>query len=253
MCVRKLSYLLFFLFFLTMITGQENRYPIKCSNSGNEPQISYPFRVKDRRGEGGYPGFDLTCNTLGETVLRLPQSGEFLVRNIDYVNKEIRLYDQDGCLARRFQQQNLNINLSPFEGFGFRTFNFANCPPSATSHPPDELAGMFLDVRCFNEDTKTIVFPVSPTSTSDSKISQVLTRLGCVIKAPITIPVPLDAVTDVYKYGFDDLYLTWVDPKKPPDSDRKGLIMLIIAVITVIIALIGFYIKMGKRCETHQF
>ncbi|KAI3906137.1 hypothetical protein MKW92_021338, partial [Papaver armeniacum] len=198
MSSRKSSqFLLSFCFSLTFVAGQNN-CPIsyQCSYVGNEPQISYPFRVKDRQGEGcGYPSFDLTCDTFDKTVLKLPQSGEYLVRKVDYANREIRLYDQGNCLARRLQQQNLDIHLSPFKAFGYQTFNFYNCPPSATNNPPNELAGKFLGVPCLSDQRNTVLYTISSGSPSDGKISQVFMSLGCLMNAPITIPVPLAVVT----------------------------------------------------------
>lgn len=89
---------------------------VQCSDVRNEPDIVYPFGVKDLQGVGcGYPGFNLTCNNFEKIVLKLPQSGEFVVRKIYYANKEIRLYDQNNCLARRLQQKILNVNMLPFK------------------------------------------------------------------------------------------------------------------------------------------
>ncbi|MCL7049693.1 hypothetical protein MKW94_024012 [Papaver nudicaule] len=216
-------------FFSTISIQGQNNCPItnyQCSNVGNEPPILYPFRVKDRQGEGcGHPGFDLTCNALDRTVLKLAQSGEFLVRKIDYDNKEIRLYDQGNCLARRLQQRNLNVNLFPFKAFGYQTFNFFHCPPSATNDPPSELAGKFLGVPCLSDERNTVLYTVSSSSTSDSKMSQVFMSLGCLVKTPIAIPVPLAAVTNPYGYELihGDLYLTWVDPNKLPVVDNPDL------------------------------
>ncbi|RZC70766.1 hypothetical protein C5167_033910 [Papaver somniferum] len=271
MSSRKPSHLLLSLcFFLTFIAGQNN-CPIsyQCSYVENEPQISYPFRVIDRQGEGcGYPGFDLTCNTFDKPVLKLPHSGDFLVRKVDYVNKEIRLYDQGNCLARRFQQQNLDIHLSPFKAFGYQTLNFYNCPPSATNNPPNELAGKFLGVPCLSDQRNTVLYTISSGSPSDGKISQVFMSLGCLINAPITIPVPLAAVTNAYAYELihGDLYLTWVDPdpngavnepKNPlggdkPDSDDAAYnfmkLLKAIGPIIGVIGAIGTIITIYKCC-----
>ncbi|XP_026429166.1 putative RING-H2 finger protein ATL21A [Papaver somniferum] len=219
-----LSYLFFFLFFLKIVTCQDNCSKVQCSSAGNEPEIVTPFGNKDLQGGGcGYPGFSLTCNILDKTVLKLPQSGEFLVRKIDYVNKEIRLYDQNNCLAQRLQQQNLNVNLSPFKAYAYQIYNFFNCPASITSIPNA------LAVPCLSNPTNTVLVTVPSSSEVDSNITKVLVNGGCQISAPVTIPIPFSAINKVSSYDFsiDDLYLTWIEPKKseqnkPESNDPKG-------------------------------
>ncbi|KAI3907046.1 hypothetical protein MKX01_027947 [Papaver californicum] len=218
------SYFFFIVITLKMITAQDNCTPIQCSSTG--PEIVYPFGVKDRQGEGcGYPGFNLTCNTYDKTVLKLPESGEFLVRKIDYAKKEIRLYDQDNCLARRFQGQNLNADLSPFKGFAYQSYNFFNCPPFITSNRSAiESRERILPIPCLSSQTNTVLATVTSTGNFVSNVSQALMNRGCEISAPITIPIPFSAVTNIYSYVFtvDDLFLTWVDPEKPTYHHEKG-------------------------------
>ncbi|KAI3969765.1 hypothetical protein MKW92_038520 [Papaver armeniacum] len=179
------SYLFFFFLFLKIVTCQENCSKVQCSNAGNEPEIVTPFGNKDLQGGGcGYPGFSLTCNILDKTVLKLPQSGEFLVRKIDYANKEIRLYDQNNCLAQRLQQQNLNVNLSPFKAYAYQIYNFYICPASITSIPNARA------VPCLSNPTNTVLVTVPSSSEVDSNITKVLVNGGCQISAPVTIPIP---------------------------------------------------------------
>ncbi|KAI3907047.1 hypothetical protein MKX01_027948 [Papaver californicum] len=207
------SYFFFFLIILQMITSQENCPSTRCSNVG--PEIAYPFVAKDRQGEGcGYPGFNLTCNTLDKTVLKLPDSGEFL----------IRVYDQDDCLARRFQLQNLDINLSPFKAFAYQSYNFFNCPPSITSLNKSALPRHegVLGIQCLSSPTNIVVVTLTSASVSGSNMSQVLLSRGCVIIAPVTIPIPFSAINDIYSYDFtkDDLYLTWAEPTKSTAGNK---------------------------------
>ncbi|KAI3891370.1 hypothetical protein MKX03_031466 [Papaver bracteatum] len=202
-----------FFTFLKIVTGQKMCPSVRCSDVRNEPDIFYPFGIKDLQGVGcGYSGFNLTCNTFEKTVLKLPQSGEFLVRKIDYVNKEIRLYDQNNCLARRLQQKKLNVNLLPFKAYASQIYNFFNCPPSITSNI-SSLKGSPTPVSCLSTATNTVLVAIG---------------------ASVTIPIPFSAVTKISSYDFTthDLYLTWVEPKNPDDSkidnDKEGMRVFII-------------------------
>ncbi|MCL7049291.1 hypothetical protein MKW94_007905 [Papaver nudicaule] len=221
-----LSYLFIFLFSLKKITCQDTCSSVQCSEAGNEPDIVFPFGNKDLQGEGcGYPGFNLTCNSFDKTVLKLPQSGEFLVRKIDYANKEIRLYDQNNCLARRLQQQNLNVNLLPFKAFAYQSYNFFNCPPAITSNPSAlAIQRKLLLVPCLGNPTNTVLVSVSSGSEFDSNITKVLINGDCQILDPVTIPIPFDAINKIYSYDFttDDLYLTWVTPEKPTTNGNEN-------------------------------
>ncbi|XP_026424582.1 putative RING-H2 finger protein ATL21A isoform X2 [Papaver somniferum] len=74
----------------------------QCSKEG--PGIAFPFRLKGRQPERcGYPGFDLTCDNMNRTIIELPFSGRFLVKDIKYggTYNEILLHDPDDCLPRR--------------------------------------------------------------------------------------------------------------------------------------------------------
>ncbi|KAJ4950332.1 hypothetical protein NE237_027164 [Protea cynaroides] len=53
----------------------------RCSDDGTD--IQFPFRIKGRQPKHcGYPGFAVSCTVRKETVLALPFSGSFFVRNI---------------------------------------------------------------------------------------------------------------------------------------------------------------------------
>ncbi|KAI3886796.1 hypothetical protein MKW98_017148, partial [Papaver atlanticum] len=173
-------FVIIFLTFLKIVTGQKI-------------YIVYPFGIKDLQGvECGYPGFNPTCNNFEKTVLKLPQSGEFLVRKIDYANKEIRLYDQNNCLA-----------------YAYQIYNFFNCPPSITCNI-SSLKGSPIHVSCLSTTTNTVLVVVS--SSSDSNTSKAMVNGGCEIGAAVTIPIPFSSVTKISSYDFttDDLYLTCV-------------------------------------------
>ncbi|KAI3948983.1 hypothetical protein MKW98_021589 [Papaver atlanticum] len=232
---------------------------VKCSDIGNEPEILYPFVIKDRQGGGcGYPGFNITCNTFDKTVLKLPQSGEFLVRSIDYDKKEIRLYDQNNCLPRRYQQQNLNVNLSPFKAFHYQTYNIFSCPPSIQSDPAANALRGILIVPCLSNSTTTVLVSVSDDSQLDGDITRVLINGGCQRVSPITIPIPFHAITKVYDYWLtvEDLFLTWVEPRKPKEEEKfnwkKTLFTIIIPVLGGLAAIATIVDLLRKRRKRKQ-
>ena len=67
-----------------------------------EPTIGFPFRLKGQQPEHcGYPGFELSCTKDNQTMLELPHSGKFYVKNISYTAQWSYLYDPDGCINPR--------------------------------------------------------------------------------------------------------------------------------------------------------
>ncbi|KAL9340108.1 hypothetical protein Peur_066327 [Populus x canadensis] len=68
-----------------------------CGNHGLD--IRFPFWIKDRQPKQcGYPGFDLSCNEMGDIVLELPGAVKLYIDKIDYKNQVIYATDRQGCL-----------------------------------------------------------------------------------------------------------------------------------------------------------
>ncbi|XP_059629066.1 rust resistance kinase Lr10-like [Cornus florida] len=112
MAMFPLHYFLF-LMLLVRLEGQDECKISRCKKHG--PAIRFPFRLKhhNKPGHCGYPGFELMCNERNQTVLRLPNSVNLLVKKIDYKSQTIHLYDGEGCLPR--QLINLNLSASTFD------------------------------------------------------------------------------------------------------------------------------------------
>ncbi|KAF8369472.1 hypothetical protein HHK36_032512 [Tetracentron sinense] len=127
-----------FFFFFFLIFPDISATESDCSSSScryNDSIIRFPFRLDGRQPKNcGYPGFDLSCNNESTTVLNLPSSGEFLVRDISYDTQEIRIYDPYNCLPRRFLQ--LNFSGSPFNGVYNQNYTFLSCPADLTRERP---------------------------------------------------------------------------------------------------------------------
>ena len=99
---------------------------IKCSDRG--PAIRFPFQLKDRLHPDrcGCPLFELSCTEKNETMLELPHSVKFLVKNINYKSQQILVHDPDYCLPRQFGK--LDLAATPFQvSEEFRHYTFFNC------------------------------------------------------------------------------------------------------------------------------
>ncbi|KAB1215496.1 putative RING-H2 finger protein ATL69 [Morella rubra] len=98
---------------------------ILCSSSFSpkNPDVKFPFRLKQSPEACGYPGFDLSCNNRSQTILSLPYSGDFVVRGISYLGQSIFIDDQENCLFRRFLH-NFSLSGSPFRFESSGTFTF---------------------------------------------------------------------------------------------------------------------------------
>ncbi|KAI4297191.1 hypothetical protein L6164_037090 [Bauhinia variegata] len=82
---------------------------------GNEsPNIQFPFSIRDRNPgkRCGYPGFELSCHK-DRALLSIPNAGNFVVTNI--FSDSVLIDDTDGCFPKRFLDQNVSLEGTPFE------------------------------------------------------------------------------------------------------------------------------------------
>ncbi|KAI4338721.1 hypothetical protein MLD38_023745 [Melastoma candidum] len=105
-----------------------------CSSSSCLPGdvlVRFPFRLVDKQKHScGYPGFDLSCDDKGRTVMNLTESGEFIVNSIDYSQQTIHLKDPNGCTPRRLAK--FTTSGSAFRVESYRNVTFAKCRPIRT-------------------------------------------------------------------------------------------------------------------------
>ncbi|KAF6151876.1 hypothetical protein GIB67_010450 [Kingdonia uniflora] len=81
------------------------------------PAVRFPFKLKGHHPDHcGYPGFELYCTTEKETMVKLPSSGDFIVKSINYKSQFMDIADPDNCIPRRLLQH-LNFSESPFHQF----------------------------------------------------------------------------------------------------------------------------------------
>ncbi|XVE77274.1 hypothetical protein DITRI_Ditri13aG0049100 [Diplodiscus trichospermus] len=202
----NMGILIFLSFFFPLIFAAE---PCSVSQCGkNEIPIRFPFQIEGKLPENcGYPGFNLECKSPSTIVLKLPYSGEFSVRDINYLNQKIHLFDSDNCLPKRLL--NFNLSGSPFLAPFHQNYTFLSCPTQVTRSP-------FTTIDCLSNST-TSVLATSSMSLANSMATscQIIT----------TLPVPV-SWPGQYDEAFsadlnDDIQLTWSAPQCG-DCEEKG-------------------------------
>ncbi|KAL9302997.1 putative RING-H2 finger protein ATL21C [Arabidopsis thaliana] len=88
---KQLFPFVFFLLFLVSLRHASN--PNNCSSSSSRPLRCGPLEVPIRFPICNHARFNLHCTDLNKTVLELPMSGTFLVRDIDYRRQKIYIND----------------------------------------------------------------------------------------------------------------------------------------------------------------
>ncbi|XP_027115419.2 putative RING-H2 finger protein ATL21A [Coffea arabica] len=180
------------LFLLFLVIYARNDCP--ASDCGyNSFSIRFPFNVGQQPQNCGYPGFDLSCTWQGIPILSLPYSGDFYVRDINYLTQEIQLYDPNGCLPRRLF--NLNLSSSPFMAAYSRNYTFLSCSS-------DLVTSNLTAIDCLSNSTTSIV-AISPTLARAMNMCAVL----------VTLPIPISWPNE-NEVGFQsrldgDLLLSW--------------------------------------------
>ncbi|KAH8502428.1 hypothetical protein H0E87_013932 [Populus deltoides] len=123
-----------------------------CGNRGLH--IRFPFWIKDRQPEQcGYPGFDLSCNEMGDIVLELQGAVKLYIDKIDYKNQVIYASDPQGCL----RSHHSNFNSSVFHmQFKMSKVNFTifNCSLNNARYLPRVacLSTLYYDVLAVDSE-----------------------------------------------------------------------------------------------------
>ncbi|KAK3434214.1 hypothetical protein EUGRSUZ_D01736 [Eucalyptus grandis] len=159
-----------------------------------EPVIHFPFRLKQRQPNERrvYPGFDLSCDGLGQTIINLPPSGEFVVASILYAEQLMFLRDPGNCLPRQFPSLSL---LDPqWTVQSYKNFTFFECPLDRSIFPG------FTPVPCLSNRNHTIVAIL----TEDFERTMSPAMSGCVHNWTELVPSTDDTL--------DSIGLTWSKP-----------------------------------------
>lgn len=187
---------LFLFIFPVIYATNDCRFSL-CGN--NSILIRFPFQLEGEQPPYcGYPGFNLFCTNDSKTVLKLPYSGEFHVRNINYLIQAIQVYDPDYCLPKRLLS--LNFSGSPFTATYNRNYTFISCPNQSAGLP-------FIPIDCLSNST-TFVFAIPSVNLANSMLE------SCYVIKRLSIPV-----TRSRRYQENlrddlnaDLLLTWDIP-----------------------------------------
>lgn len=165
----------------------------------DEPAIRFPFRIGTRQPEScGYRGFDLSCDGTNQTILELPNSGQFTVLGIDYAEQQIWVNDPEACLPKRLLS--LNLSGSPFASVYSQDFTFFNCSSSYIKYGLNPIA-------CLSGSNYTVFATCSP---------GVVTALSSSCALVKTVPVPVEwpfyeqVISSVLS---EDLWLQWDAPR----------------------------------------
>ncbi|KAK9065163.1 hypothetical protein SSX86_016546 [Deinandra increscens subsp. villosa] len=103
--------------------ADDNCQPAACRPT--EPTIRFPFRIIDQQpSRCGFPGFNLSCDELNRTIIRLSPSSSYIVNRIDYLSQAIYI-DSDFC--RLNEINSFNVANTPFDFSSQRSYTFYNC------------------------------------------------------------------------------------------------------------------------------
>ncbi|XP_019435251.1 PREDICTED: putative RING-H2 finger protein ATL21A [Lupinus angustifolius] len=166
-----------------------------------EPTIRFPFQIKEKQPKTcGYPGFRVSCSEKGQILLKLPNSGEFSIKAINYVTQQVWLNDPNNCLPKRILS--LNLSGSPFDAVYYQQFTFFNC-----SFNLEYLSYRYNHISCLSDSNR---YHVIATSSSNvviylSSICELIETIKVPVQSPIYDHVLSSELTD-------DLRLSWESP-----------------------------------------
>ncbi|XP_073038740.1 putative RING-H2 finger protein ATL21A [Primulina eburnea] len=163
----------------------------------NPFEVRFPFQLFGQQQQNcSYPGFNLSCGSRGEkAVLSLPYSGDFWVRDINYLTQQIKLYDPNGCLPRRLFS--LNLSSSPFMAGYSKNYTILSCPPEFARNS-------FKPVDCLSTHDSLVL------ATSSMNLARGLNMCSNIGMYTIPVPWPDDGGHTSDLNG--DLRLMWIDP-----------------------------------------
>ncbi|AEC10707.1 putative RING-H2 finger protein ATL21A [Arabidopsis thaliana] len=197
---KQLFLYLFFLFPLLHAS-----HPQQCSSSScgrDDVHVRFPFWLLSKQPElCGHAGFNLQCTASPKTALKLPNSGTFLVREIDYLSQQIRLYDPENCLARKLLT--FDISRSPFSALYLVSYTFLSCPNEVAK------SSRFDSIPCLGNSTTSFL------ATTSLDLAKSMLP-SCQIVKTLDVPVSRRVIAKKSRFSTDvndkDLWLKWDSP-----------------------------------------
>lgn len=174
--------------------------PAKCGV--NETLIRDPFRLDNQPRSCGRPEFELFCKQ-NKSILKLPNSIELHVTEIEYQTRRLLVSDLDGCLHRHLLQLDLSSSPLYIPKETLRKSTYFNCSQNVAD------PNGYAYVPCLSGHGSRIY--VVNSSRSMASLPPFCESLG-------TVAISTDSyryfpIFQVYAYnrssGEDRLYLTW--------------------------------------------
>lgn len=203
-----LFFLLCYLISTTVVVASTGCFTSACSK--DEPLIRFPFRLRNYQSlDCGYPGFNLFCDALNRTIIRLPGSpGEFTIEAINYSTQELWLNDRNNCLPQLLL--NLNLSSSPFLGVYYQDFTLFNCSFDHTTLKLNPIG-------CLSGSNYTVY------ATSSMRGFDLLSKSNCKSIGTLPVPVQWPFFEQVVSSDLSgDILLTWDNPDCRICASRGG-------------------------------
>lgn len=132
-----------------------------CNQHTRDP-IQFPFWVPhNQTSRCGYPGFELSCNSKGQTLLSLSSRHRHLiVQGISYPDQLLWVSDPNHCIPKRILDATFSSStLSPFSfGQYDSPYTFLNCSgPEHTKLDPELLPVGISAISCLSGGNHTVV------------------------------------------------------------------------------------------------
>ncbi|MED6206205.1 hypothetical protein PIB30_024651 [Stylosanthes scabra] len=191
-----------------------------CGN--NILAIDFPFWIKSNNGNNdhrcGYQGFDIKCNKQNQPLLNLPESGDFVVKGIEYEEQQVMINDPEECLPRKIMlNRGFSLADSPFQlanGFIYRNYSFYNCP-----YEPESL----VMIRCLGSSTSNNVSYSVVAVLSSVPPQRLLNLSACHFITLGLAPVPSYVGYEEYWMSYYvDIQLQWNEPDCSDCLQRGG-------------------------------
>ncbi|CAL1373583.1 unnamed protein product [Linum trigynum] len=199
------------------------------------PTVRFPFALTAGRTHNsssipntrcGFPGFGLSCDGSGQTVIALRSSGEFIVQYIEYHSQVVYIRDPGDCLPRRYLDS-FSLEGTPFVPEATGIFTFLNCsgaPTGPGSGSPSAFVPGSRRVGCLSGEAFTV--RAMRTSafrglnlTADAPMCRVISTA---VRIPVTWPRWSDADTRLI-WSLPDCLPCEEDGKTCGFRDETGL------------------------------